>query len=365
MTKYRYLFCDLLTNAVTIELPLYGTYFERIVGREGNATYTIQLGAEQLDDDEIINGTRPGRTKLFVERNGQLVWGGINWSRTWQEISSTFQYTGQTAESFFLKQFIEETLTFTDVDQRNIAIQLINHMQAKTGADIGLIVPDEYAVAGIVRTVQFNDYEGWSYGKALNHLASFDDGIELTVDPAWSPDGTPGLYVRVDDQLGLPADAFNVPTFDYPGNIRNFWYPENASRGAVSTLGFGKGEGTSMKRSKYTDAALLADGYPDIQRAYDNKDVSDQATLDSQTLAAGRATSVPIVTPTFELDPEGDAPLGSWSLGDYIKIHIESRRFPNAIDVSTRAMGFTLRPAEDSAEQIGLVVPEGEEIVDG
>src|SRR5690606_17650817 len=109
-----------------------------------------------------------------------------------------------------------------------------------------------------------------------------------------------------DHRLGV-SQADTTIAFDYPGNIKNFWYPENASRAGVTVVGYGGGEGPDLVRSKYTNSDLLALGYPDLQRAYDNPDVKVLSTLRSKVRAAARDLRVPIVTPTVDLIPSDEA----------------------------------------------------------
>lgn len=368
MSEYRYLFYTLLNAQPTVELPLYGTNFSRLLNKAGDGNYTCHLGDENFSDADIIDGTRAGATQLVVERNKVLVWMGINWVRTWQEQSETFQFYGQTHESFLYSQLIEETLTFTNEDQRNIVIQLVEHMQAKPGADIGIVLPDQFPANdpdAIKRTVTFYDYEGWTYGKAIDYMVNYDEGLDWTIEPSWGPNDSPQLLLRVDNVIGAPEDSDTSPVFDYPGSIKNFWFPENASKGAVTTIGFGKGEGSSIVRSKVTDASLLSLGYPDLQRVYTNKDVSVQETLDSQTKAANDVNKVPIITPTVQMNIVEDVMPGSWSLGDFVRLNIQSRRFPNGLDLATRAIGWTLDPPDrESAEEFSIIIPGQEEVFD-
>jgi hypothetical protein len=362
VAEYRYIFYDVLTNTPTVELPLYGTWFTRELNRAGNATGAIPLGLEGFEDVDTIDGTLPGRTKMYVERDGQLVWGGIVWTRTWQEQSNSFSYTFQSMESFAYKNFIESTLTYTNTDQRNILRSLISTMQAKPSSDIGIVLPDVFPAGGILRTETFNDYDGWTFGKAIEYMVKYDEGFDYTIESRWGTDEAPEDVLRVDNVLGASADITQL-AFDYPGNVSNFYYPESAAKGGVSTLGFGKGEGETMIRSKYVAPGYLTTGWPDIQQSYDNKDVSVQATLDSQTQAYGRLRTLPVISTTLELNPDLDPPFGSWQLGDYANVHIESRRFPDGKELSVRIIGYELKPAKKGSdtEELRLVIAEVEE----
>jgi hypothetical protein len=355
MAQYRYLFTNLLTGTVTVELPLYGVSFSRRLNRAGNCTFSFPLDSEGFVNQTVVESTTPGSTGFYIERNGSLVWGGVVWSRTYQSQAKSLSFTGQTFESFLYKQFIEETLTYTATDQRNILIALINYMQGKTNADVGIAVPSSFT-SNITRTVTFPDYEVWSIGKAIESLVSYSNGFDYTLDVRYDSNGDPEIFLATDDVLGQDIESTGM-ILEYPGNIRNYWYPENAAEAATSVLGVGAGEGSAMLRSKATNTDMLGYGYPDIQSVYTNKDVQLQATLDSQTLQRGTLLTPPISIPTIELNPDFEPTFGSFQLGDYSNLYIRDPRFPSGLEQSVRVVGFSARPTEsDQQEELKLVL---------
>lgn len=355
MAQYRYIMHDLTTNRNLLELPLFGTWFTRVLCRSGNGTASVKLGMEGYSDEEVLNATEPGRTKLYVERDGVIVWSGIVWTRTWNEQAQTLNMNLQTLESFFYVQYIESPLSYTNVDQRNIVRSLINVMQGKPGGSIALIVPTAFS-NNIVRSVDFARYDGWSFGRAIEYMVKYDQGLDYTIESRWSSADIPEDVVLIADVLGRDVNQSKV-IFDYPGTVKNYYYPENAAKGAVSMLGFGKGEGEEMKRSSYTHQKLLDAGYPNIQQTFDNKDVSKQSVLDNQTKASAIRFKVPVVTPTIELNPDT---FGAWQMGDFVRLTIESRRFPNGFDLTVRAIGWELTPGKKGkqTEELKLIIQE-------
>lgn len=360
MTVYRYLLADLLTHQVNQELSLYGVTAGKRLNKPGNCTFTIPLGTGVYFDRDIIDASHPGRTALFIERDGALAWGGIVWSRVYQSQGHNLSFTGQTFESYAYKQFIETDFIKVDMDQREILRQLFIHMSAKPYADIGIQVQAAPYSGDILRTVNFYAYEGWTYGKAIEYLLGYDQGFDYTLDVVYDSNMAPAILMRCDNVLGAPIATTQV-AFDYPGNIKNYWYPESGSSGVTSMIGFGAGEAGAMTRSKYVIQKLLDAGYPDLQSDYNNKDVSVAATLGSQTKAAALLAAIPITVPTFEINPQLDPQLGSYNLGDYCKISIIDPRFPDGKELNTRILGWDIQPpVSDSTEGIKLVV-SGEE----
>lgn len=360
MAEYRYFFADLLTNEINVELPLYGVSLGRVLNKSGNATFSFKLGTGTYDDVDVIEGTAPGRTCLYVERNGALVWGGVVWSRTWQEQSLSFQYTGQTFESFPFKQPILTTFERTNTDQRNILRDLISTMQTDPYANIGIVIPSAFA-DNITRSVTFNDFEAWTFGKAIDYMINYADGFDYTIEVRYGASGNPEKALITNDELGLPLETTGL-VFDYPGNIKNYWYPENASRGATSVQGIGAGQGVTMKKTPLIkNQVLLNNGYPNLTEHYTNKDISDIDTLTNQATAYLIQKSVPITVATWELNPEMEPEFGSYGLGDYARMEIESRRFPGGKTLLTRIVGWDLTPSSSENQEAVKLIVSGEE----
>lgn len=367
--KYRYIFADLLTNSTLIELPLGGVTFDRALNKAGNFGGSFGLGNENYSDQSIIESTIPGRTALYVERTNLvgdvgIVWGGVLWSRSWQEQALSIQYTAQTFESFPYVEDVRHSLIYPNpgTDQRNILRDLITKMQAYPYRNIGIIVPSAFA-DHIVRKVTFNDYEVWTFGSAIEYMIGFDAGFDYTIDCQYDSSGNITKVLRVDDKLGAPIDNTNL-AFDYPGNIKNFWLPENAASGATTIAGIGAGDGTSMVRTVDTNQQLLDAGYPEIVQTYTNKDVSVPTTLASQVRANLNQLRVPVSVPTFEINPQMQPEFGTYQLGDYAKFTLESKRFPTGpMNISSRVIGWSCTPpSSDSTEEVSLII-EGQDVI--
>jgi hypothetical protein len=367
MANYRYLFTDLLTNAVNLELPLFGVTYNRRINKVGSATFSLSLGNRGtagtpgdigFSDSDILEATQPGRSCLWIERDGQIVWGGIIWSRTYQSQASVISYTAQTFESYLYKQIVEVKKSYVATDQRVILSDLITHMQAKSiYSNIGIIVPSTYdSSPAINRSTDFFSYIGWTYGRAAEYLINYDQGFDYTIECSYDTNYNLIKTLLVANTLGASLDVTQT-TFDYPGNIKNYYYPESASNAATSMLGFGGGDGASMKRTKFIKQALLDKGYADLQESYDNKNVFNMDTLVNQTIAAGELATVPIIIPTIEVNPNMTPQFGTYMLGDYFKMHIEDLRFPIGKDITSRIIGWSATPSSSvSQEEVKLVV---------
>ena len=88
MATYTYLAADLRTNAILAELPLQvdGDIGGKLNGY-GRLAGKLNLKAKGLAGLDLPSILKGGRTSVYVDRDGVLVWGGICWSgsRTQEE----------------------------------------------------------------------------------------------------------------------------------------------------------------------------------------------------------------------------------------------------------------------------------------
>jgi hypothetical protein len=109
--EYRYYLTDLLSNQVIAELPFTGVSYERVLRKAGGFSGSIPV-IEATKKYDLYETTMPGRTGLYVLRNGQCVWGGIIWSRKYDESSKTLSVDASEFPSYFYHRFIWKTLSY-------------------------------------------------------------------------------------------------------------------------------------------------------------------------------------------------------------------------------------------------------------
>ena len=138
MAVYRYILCDLLTNTELAELPLANVRFDLKLNGAGSLTASLPLTDPKVQALDPIGDTLPGRTALYVDRDGVLLWGGIVWTR--RSTGPTLELGCQEFESYFANRLITTDAVFTQVDLLAIARQLINTAQIKANGNIGVAV---------------------------------------------------------------------------------------------------------------------------------------------------------------------------------------------------------------------------------
>ncbi len=103
--SYRYFLTDLLSNQVISEVPFKGVSFERANRRAGAFSGQIPF-LEATKGLDLYEATMPGRTGLYIMRNGTCVWGGIIWSRSYDVVSRTLTVNGAEFMSYFYHRHI-------------------------------------------------------------------------------------------------------------------------------------------------------------------------------------------------------------------------------------------------------------------
>lgn len=105
---YRYYTADLLTNEILAEVPFRGVSYERAIKGAGSFTGSIPV-IDATDNLDLYESTLPGKTALYVVRNGVCVWGGIIWTRSYNVVDRVLQVNAAEFTSYFYHRRIWKT----------------------------------------------------------------------------------------------------------------------------------------------------------------------------------------------------------------------------------------------------------------
>lgn len=107
---YRYFTVDLLSNALLAEIPFQGVSYERALKAAGSFSGSIPI-VNATDSMDLYESTMPGKTALYVVRDGVCVWGGIIWSRSYDIVSKILSVSGSEFTSYLYHRNIWKTYT--------------------------------------------------------------------------------------------------------------------------------------------------------------------------------------------------------------------------------------------------------------
>ncbi len=364
-TTYRYLFVDLLSNAVIGELPLTGVGFTQQLNQPGNFQGHLLLSGINSYQFNVDPSTIPAHCGLYVDRDGILVWGGVIWGRTYNSTAQTLTFTAREWLSYFERRRVSQTVNYTNIDQLVIAKDLIVNAQAEPYGDIGVLYNSEgQTTSGILVDRVYYDYELKNVFQAIQDLSRQSDGFDFHID------------IEYDNITGLPAKYFNtyyprsgeiysagnlnIPVFEFPaGNMVEYEYPEDGAVAANKIYATGAGSNEGKLIAIATDATKFATGWALLEDAVNYSDITDQTVLN--TLAIGQVTAVsyPPTTLKIVVPAYVDPVYGTYEVGDDARIIIKDDRFPNGLDEIYRIVASSVQPGEDGPERVTLTLTQG------
>lgn len=361
MPEYRYFANDLLTNEIIADMPFYGVFLERRLSSSGQGNASFKLETGKHVDSELIQGSEPGRTAIYCERDGVLIWGGIVWARTYDTRAKVCNLNLGTFESYFKQCVLEAGYIASGVEQITAFRTVLEAMQAQEGSNILLDLSNVTGASGVTRNFEVESTSFTLVDSVINQMVAVDNGLDYTIEAQTGPSiDTPTRKVLMGyPQLGNTDPAF-APGFDYPGSIDNYYWPESALRGATKIAGLGQGTGETALVAVYTDYARLQQGWPALWSVNSYKDITTQDVLDARTALDATKFRVPYSVPTFTLKPNTEFEMWN-ALGMQFNVHIQDARFPDGKTINSRMVGWALKPGDsDGVESIDLLL-EGDD----
>lgn len=364
-TTYRYLFADLRTNSILAELPITGVSFTQQLNTAGTFTGRLLLSGVNAAGLNVANGTIPGRTAIYVDRNGELVWGGVIWNREYNSADQTLTFQAREFLSYFERRRITTTAAYTNVDQLQLAQTLVSNAQSVTGGNIGLLYNQDAGstnTSGVLVSRTYYAYEYKQVLAAIQDLSKQTTGFDFEISVYYDGDGNPAKSFNTyypKSGITYSSTSTTAPVFQLPGNIVEYQYPEDGSIAAntVYALGAGSNEGKLIQTA--TDASKLAAGWPLLEDQANYSDITDSTLLAG--LASGQitATSYPPTTLRVVAPPSQEPQFGTYEIGDEVRVIITDNRFPSTLDAIYRLVALSVIPGEDGPERVTLTLTTG------
>ncbi|MFB7540672.1 hypothetical protein ACWGET_22735 [Streptomyces zaomyceticus] len=362
-TPYRAIFCDLVSDTTLDILPLRDVSFEDYIGRAGSLSGTVPVPDRAIA--ERAHKIKPGRTTVYLERGGDLWWGGIVWTTNLQSSDRgvvTLGIQASTFDSYAGRRRIrtdrfETRFVDPPADQFTIARALWSDLSDGLGMS-RIDVGDETEESGVPRTASWRSGDETVYQEALDQLGAQENGFEYQILVYRDP-GDGGRIRQL--RLGSPKIRTGATDmiFDRPGTILSYSLPDDATRGGTVALARGastnSNAGTESRPTvsdPKTPTKPLPDLWPQLDLSSDHNDVSDRATLNSLAQAAVDEASGHVQIPEISIRLGGIVPPAL--LGRTARIRITDEWHPTGLDARYRIVGVKVRPAErgrpDTAE---------------
>lgn len=359
---YRYLAYDVLSGALIEELPLSGVRFSRVLNGAGGMSASLQLNRRTSSGDSLnaayIAATIPQRTKIFIDRDGVLVWGGIIWSRAYSYQSQRLDIEAAELWSYFRMRTLKVNKTYVNQDQLDIARDLLTYAQSVPGGNIGVTLATNDS--GVLRTrTQYFGYERKPIAEAVQQLSQVINGFDFGIDVTYDVLGAPTAVMNFGyPRRGRTARA-NEIVFELGRNMFDYVWPEDGSNGANSITAIGAGEGVTMLLVDLTDVEMIDAGYPLLDDTIQYKDVTRTDTLADHAYAELMIRSGSRIAAKFTVLSTDDVPFGSWIVGDDARFRIpDDARFPNGFDTFLRIIADEVNVSDAGVERITLTCAE-------
>lgn len=358
MATWTYFSSDLRSNAVLEELPLRGVSLTDELNEPGE--FRASLDMFDLPDaarvQAIKEATMPARTALWVDLDGVLQWGGIIWKRK-KTSDGVLEITGAGFLSFYARQRIAATASYSGVDQFDIVRALLTYVAEKAGGDIGLDLGT--GTTGRLRDRTYEGSDRKQVLEAVTQLSQVIDGFDQAILSAYDGDGAPSKLLALGyPRLGRTKDVTDL-VLEYPGNVDSYTWAEEGDRMVTTAYVRGDGDGDATPTSVRTNESLIAGGYPSMEDEWTASGVTVQATLDGYGDAMLAAYAGPAVLPEFTMTEGTEDPaLSSFAPGDDFLVEITDPEWWPALDDGTpgyrgsmRLIKRAITPDEDGGGQ--------------
>lgn len=352
--SYRYLCCDAATGVLIEELPLSCQSFSQTISGTGQWSGSLALG--DLGQARWQTATIPKRSLLIVQRDDQIVWGGIIMRRRPANGGTTAEITAETLEGWLARQEIQADLTYTNVDVFTIVRGLIAHVAGLPGGDMRIDTGAN--LAGYTDTVSYLAKDSTKVTEAIAKLAESGPRFEYTI--SWQR--TAGVFTPT-LILATPALSSDIDAIllEYPGSLTDYDYPEDGATAANTMTAVGGDVGGTPLIARVEDTiGELAAGVPRFPAQLAVKDETDAFRLAARATTALQAGLADAVVPTAELRGDADPPFASFPLGVAVRLRATSLYHPAGLngtpglDVVRRVTGWSVVP--DRAEKVTLTL---------
>ncbi|WLQ41314.1 hypothetical protein P8A22_15730 [Streptomyces laculatispora] len=358
---YRALFCDLRTDRLLDVLPLTETKFDDYIGKPGSLTATVPLPGGALAG-RARAALQPGRTAVWLERDGNIWWGGILWTCTPESDEQgrlTVQFQAGTFDSYLDHRILAHDLAGTGTDQFEIAHTLITHAQDQPGGDIG--ISPGHDRSGVVRDFAYAYSALTRVRELLDNLGRLSNGFEWRVHCYRDAEGR--RVKRL--QLGHPQirTGHTDIVLSHPGQVLTYNLPTDSTVQANVWVARGDSANTDQSQESQpltvseTSPGDLEAGWPRLELTSDHSGVSDTATLRSLAAAELARQNRPEVIP--ELTVLLDGRITPALLGARIRLRIHDLWHHEGLDAAYRIVGIAVTPPQRTQAETAVLYLEG------
>lgn len=308
----------------------------------------------------------PGKTLVYVKRDGAVVWGGILWSVRKQKGSDYVSLGCSGVWSYFRKRRFRHSMTWSNKDQFYIFNDMVRYAQGD--ATLYTTNPGSYSsnnqdflalqygttgTSGVSRDKKVRGWERKHVGSIAEALADLDNGFDFFVDVT---EDTPNSFTHTLN-LYYPNQGRETNfVFEEGKNVVLFDWSLDAWRLENRVDGLGAGEGPRTLIQTAQDTASLEAGYPLLDGVAEHKDATRSSTVLEHAQAQLRERKMPQSIPRVLLRPTEEGEIGGFTLGDIVTVRADDGFVQ--FDDRFRILKYTVDVSNEGDEEMDITLGE-------
>lgn len=164
-------------GAFVAKIPFKNLQFETGFNGPSGIRWESPLYHEMITQETL----KPGLHEVAVVRNGVTVAAGPIWDATVSTDSRAINCAAQSLEDYLDVRLVRD-VTYTTIDQVNIAWDLINDSQALTDGNLGFT--SGVLLGGVTRSISYKTYDCKYILEAIQDMSELEDGFDFWISPA-------------------------------------------------------------------------------------------------------------------------------------------------------------------------------------
>lgn len=366
--EFRYVMTNLwqsgaTPNPIIAELPFTDVSFTQQLNSIGTFQGHVLLSGINTTNLNVYNGTIPGRTILWVLYTDPVtyasvpVWSGVIWAREYDSSSQILSIGAQEMMSLYNRRRISTTKNYsaTFYDPMYIAYQLMQYAEALPHGKTGLTYNSNTSIYATKK--KYEGYELKSVYQAIKDLAS--NFFDFKIQPYVSGGNLLNRFT-LGDPLGTvySASSLLAPVLQFPGNVVEYKFPEDASGAANKLYGLGYGANNKKIVAVAIDPTKIVSGdWGLLEDTANYVDIGDLQLLKDLTLGQLKATSYPPTTIEVVIPPYIDPFYPTYSIGDQVRMDIKDDYFPAGLNGEIlRIVAISVQPGENGPSRVTLTL---------
>jgi len=366
--EFRYVMTSLYQagstpNPIIAELPFTDVSFTQQLNSIGSFQGHVLLSGLNTTNLNVYDGTIPGKTILWVLYTDPItytsvpVWSGVIWAREYDSESQTLSIGAQEMMSLYNRRRISTTKDYgnTFYDPMYIAYELMKYAEALPHGKTGLTYNTNTSIYNTKKL--YEGYELKSVYQAIKDLAS--NFFDFKIAPLVSGGNLINRFY-LGDPLGTvySASSLLAPVFQFPGNLVEYKFPEDASGAANKLYGLGYGANNSKIIARAIDGSKITTGdWPLLEDTTNYTDIGDLQLLKDLTLGQLNAISYPPTTIEVVIPPYVDPYYPSYNIGDQVRMDIQDDYFPAGLNGEIlRIVAISVAPGENGPSRVTLTL---------